>query len=97
MVELDAVSVGLVGRRQRQTHRRVFFITEVEEHHIVADLASTKGQQVLRGELSDERVGLQAVSRAMGRVSHASAGPQAEMAVTPTAAQQTYQFIWEII
>jgi len=66
MVQLNAVSIGLVGWRQRQAHRRVLLVAEVEEHHVVADLAGAEGQQISGGELSDEGVGLQAVTEGHG-------------------------------
>ena len=34
MVQLDAVPVGLIGRRQRQAHRRILFIAVVETHDV---------------------------------------------------------------
>ena len=45
VVELDAEPVGLVGRRQRQGHRRILLIAQVEEHHVVRALS----QRVKRG------------------------------------------------
>src|SRR5947209_20364296 len=66
MIELDAVPVGFVGCRQWQPHRRILFVAEVEENHVISDLAGAKGQKVLRGELADQWIGLQAVFESHG-------------------------------
>lgn len=64
VVELNAESVGLVGRRQRQGHGWILLVSEVEEHHVIgAYLASHNGIEVLRKEFPNVRIGYQTVSR----------------------------------
>ena len=48
VVELDEISVGLVGRRQRHGDRRILLVAVVEEQPvIVAEQASLGGEPVL--------------------------------------------------
>ena len=54
VVELNGVPVGLVGRRQRYSHRRILLVAGVEEHQIVVVavvagvVAGAEGVRVLR-------------------------------------------------
>jgi hypothetical protein len=65
-VKLDAVAIGLVSCRQRQAHRRILFVAKVEKHHVIPDLASAERQEMLRSQLADDRIGLQAASEGHG-------------------------------
>ena len=67
MVELDAESVRLVGRRQRQGHWWILLVTEIEENDVIADLASAERQNELGSEFSDDRRRLQPVSKNHGK------------------------------
>ena len=66
VVELNAESVGLVGRRQGQGHRRIFLVTKIEENHVIADLAGAERQNIFRCQFSDQRRRLQAVFESHG-------------------------------
>ena len=51
VVELNEEPVGLVGRLQRQGHRRIFLVARVEEHQIITAEAGGEGIKALRQEL----------------------------------------------
>jgi hypothetical protein len=36
VIELDAVPVGLVGRRQRHRHRRLLLVAQVQKRHVIS-------------------------------------------------------------
>src|SRR5882757_6326405 len=61
VVELDGKPVWLVRRRQRQSHRRIFLVTVIEELPVPCDQAGEERVEDLREGLHDVRVESQAV------------------------------------
>jgi hypothetical protein len=76
VIELDAEPVGFVGGRQRQGHWRILLVAEVEEDHVIGDLAGAEGQQVFRMEFPTNRLDCRLYLRAMGTVWHEPAAQQ---------------------
>src|SRR3954454_19149738 len=71
VVKLDGKSVGLIGRRQLQGHRRIFLISVIEEQHVIsceqaAEQAVTECEAQLQN-LQQKRVAVQSVDEAFGR------------------------------
>jgi hypothetical protein len=71
VIELDGKPIGLIGRCQLQGHRRVFFISVVEEQHIVSSEQSAEDSvTVFEAQIQDfqqDWVAVQPVDQSFGR------------------------------
>jgi hypothetical protein len=91
VVELDAEPVGLVGLRQRQGHRWILLIAEVEKHHVIVAVvagvvAGEEGERVLRHACHNERAEYKAVDE---RVVYEAAEDRHGVSMTDEDAEPT--------